>query len=438
MTMWNNNSKHDTTNAVVGLKADANDSGVAHHVRPSYLLLSILLVSVVSGCFSRQSEPDIEATVQAALQGTQTAEAQVASAVAATVAAQQTPTAADTAAETATSSPSATATAAVVATETPTEAIANVPESEPATPTPPPTATATPTAVIQDVAESDADGNDGNPFLRGSSQSNGGKVILLPTFDQNEVSDAVIFRDRIVFRVEVFNTNEGEPFTDGKGIESVVFAISDDNGQPVYKRTERQEGFCVFGGGVPTCNVLNLGSGVSNWPPADGGQTEIGGGRICNGFYQSTIDIFADDGQSDQWRWSFEIDSPSGVCDEAELPELQAFIERGETDDQAQLSIRVEAFDPTVGGNDGDGIATVVIQIIDPNGVEVHQNTEENAAYCAFGGSAPCEPWRFDEQYVLWPNGDPILSGFYTARATVNARSGRSKTIEQTIHIVAD
>ncbi|MEZ4714190.1 MAG: hypothetical protein R3A44_43810 [Caldilineaceae bacterium] len=411
----------------------------------SLFLFYALLVSVLTACTSRTPAPDIDATVQAALHGTQTADARVAAAVAATVSAQQTQVAAITSAALNAATPTGTATMTVDVTSTPTAAIADVPESAPASPTTaPPTPSPTlappsptPTPAIADVAESDADGNDGNPFLRGSSQSNGGKVILLPTFKQSEVDGLMTFRDHIVYRAEVFNTKAGEPFTDGKGIDRVVFTISDDNGHDVYKRTERQAGFCVFGGGEPTCNVVTIGPGPSNWPPADGGQTEIGGGRICNGFYQTTVDIFAKDGQFDQWRWSFAIDSPAAICDEANLPDLFANIERGEGDDQPQLSIRVEAFDPTVGSNDGDGIATVVIQIFDPNGVEVHRQREENAAYCAFGGSAPCEPWRFGERDNQWPNGDFIQSGAYLIRATVNAQSGRSQTVEQTFQIQA-
>ena len=59
------------------------------------------------------------------------------------------------------------------------------PGATPAPPTataPPPTVAPTPTPLR--IAESDVDGNDGNDFLRGSSNSNNGRVVLLPGFDQ--------------------------------------------------------------------------------------------------------------------------------------------------------------------------------------------------------------------------------------------------------------
>lgn len=58
-----------------------------------------------------------------------------------------------------------------------------------------------------------------------------------------------IFHNEVFFRLEVRNGS-----SDGDGIESVTFKIRDDDG-PVHERTERQAGYCVFGGGEPNCNV---------------------------------------------------------------------------------------------------------------------------------------------------------------------------------------
>jgi hypothetical protein len=152
------------------------------------------------------------------------------------------------------------------------------------------------------IAESQVDGNDGNDFLRGSSSANQGRVILLPGFDQSEVTSPPVFRYRLVFRVEVFDTRVG--MYDGAGIDHVDFFIEPDDGsgQIVYERTERNAGYCAFGGGEPDCNVLTLESG-SRWPDPFGGE-------ILNGHYLARIDIVPENDEPTQWRWRFEIAIP--------------------------------------------------------------------------------------------------------------------------------
>jgi hypothetical protein len=220
-----------------------------------------------------QATPNLDATVQAAIDQTRTFEDAVAISVAATATAEASGGAAD--------APEPTATATT--------------ETAP---------TATPPAPTEEkllIAESDVDGDDGNDYLRGSSESNQGRVILLPGFDQSEVNDPMVFRDRIVFRVEVFDTRAGQ--VDGAGIEDVTFRIEvdDGSGQIVHERREQVPGYCVFGGGEPDCNVIPLQDG-SQWP-------EPYGGEILKGQYVAKIDIVPVDGEPTQWRWQFEIES---------------------------------------------------------------------------------------------------------------------------------
>ena len=59
----------------------------------------------------------------------------------------------------------------------------------------------------------------------------------------------MVFCDRMVFRIEVFDANVG--VYDGSGIRDVTFKITEENGSTVHERTERQAGYCVFGGGEP-------------------------------------------------------------------------------------------------------------------------------------------------------------------------------------------
>ncbi len=102
----------------------------------------------------------------------------------------------------------------------------------------------------------------------------------------------------------------------------------------------------------------------------------------------------------------------------------------------AELVFQVQAYDPAVGQRDGDGIAYVDMRILNSDGVEVHQRTERNAGYCAFGGGEPnCNVWAFAQHDYRWPNGEPIVSDMYTLMATVYAESGRTVTVQTTIRI---
>jgi hypothetical protein len=245
--------------------------------------------TLLLGCSlgNRQATPDLDATIQAAIDQTRTFEDAVATSVAATATAEAPGEVADT------PEPTAAATTEAAPTATPPAP----------TQTPPPSApTSTPTEEKILIAQSDVDGDDGNDFLRGTSESNQGRVVLLPGFDQSEVTDPMVFRDRMVFQVEVFDTRAGQ--VDGAGIQDVTFRIEvdDGSGQIVHERRERNPGYCVFGGGEPDCNVLLLEDG-SQWPDPYGGE-------ILNVQYLASIDILPVDGEPTQWRWRFNVESP--------------------------------------------------------------------------------------------------------------------------------
>jgi hypothetical protein len=273
-------------------------------------LVGLLFISgLLAACGGEEvrATADLDGPVQTAIAQTRAVEDAVATSVEAALQATQ-------------SAAQATATTVLVdATDTPAAPPTATAPLPPATNTPvaPPTATAplpptdtplptvapaTATRVRVQIAESQVDGNDGIDFLRGSSNANQGRVILLPGFDQSEVTSPPVFRYRLVFRVEVFDTRVG--MYDGAGIDHVDFHIEPDDGsgQIVYERTEQNAGYCVFGGGEPDCNVLTLESG-SRWPDPFGGE-------ILNGRYLARIDIVPENGEPTQWRWRFEIAIP--------------------------------------------------------------------------------------------------------------------------------
>ena len=253
-----------------------------------FLLVAAMIAFFAAGaCASRKAAPtvDVNAAVQTALAATRENEAQVAQAVQATLQAitPAPPPPADT------PIPAPAATAIPPAANTPTPAPA---------PTQAPTPAPTPTRIR--IAESDVDGNDGNDFLRSSSNSNQGRVVLLPGLDQAEVGDPPTFRDFINLRVEVFDTRAG--LVDGAGIESVTFRISEDdgNGDVVYEKRETNPAYCLSGGDEPACAPLDLRT-TQKWPS---------GADITNSTYLATIDIVPKQGDATVWRWRFVVESP--------------------------------------------------------------------------------------------------------------------------------
>jgi hypothetical protein len=158
------------------------------------------------------------------------------------------------------------------------------PPTEPAPPTPTP-------PLLVDV-----------PVEGGQSELEG--KIFIPGFTRDQLkgpNNDVTFRDRLVFRVEVYDPGKGN--YDGAGIKEVDIRIFGPNSyepdNPNHERIERTAGYCVFGGGEPDCNVFNL-KDNHRWPETDH--------DIVNGYHAVRIVITTDDDRQETWNWSFEID----------------------------------------------------------------------------------------------------------------------------------
>ncbi len=89
-----------------------------------------------------------------------------------------------------------------------------------------------------------------------------------------------------------------------------------------------------------------------------------------------------------------------------------------------QIVFRLFVYDPHFGNTDGAGINSVNMQITDPYGQVVQSRTEQNAAYCVFGGGEPdCLVWIFAEHNNQWPDRTPVCAGSgYQASMTVDAK----------------
>jgi hypothetical protein len=165
----------------------------------------------------------------------------------------------------------------------------------PPTDTPPPP---TPTPILIAVLPVDGGGSEA-ANIRNNNPPKDGRNVTLPGYSQNEVSEPMVYRDRIVFQAEVFDANVGT--NDGDGIDNVQFTIEDDRGQQVHFRQENNPGYCVFGGGEPDCSVLVFADTGYKWPDGE---------TIFPVQYSVSIDINPQYSGPVNWMWSFAVELP--------------------------------------------------------------------------------------------------------------------------------
>ncbi len=109
------------------------------------------------------------------------------------------------------------------------------------------------------------------------------------------------FNQEYFVRFRVYDTIDGGK-KDGDGIASVSFQVLDDNGKEVYQRTERQAGFCIFGGGEPNCNPWTLDNITYLW--------KSGGEPVEAGEYKLFIVVSALSGEQGNWNYDIQINIP--------------------------------------------------------------------------------------------------------------------------------
>ena len=183
----------------------------------------------------------------------------------------------------------------------PTEAPPLTPTEVVVEPTAPPTPLPSPTPIAISVLP--VDGSDGNVSLGNDHPVKEGRNVTLPGFDPAELQDPMVFRERLVFQVEVRDRSAGP--NDGDGIQHVRFAITDQRGQQVHARQENNAGYCVFGGGEPLCNVWRFDETGYRWPD---------GAMLFPGNYSVVIDITPYQAEAVSWFWNFDVELPQDMA----------------------------------------------------------------------------------------------------------------------------
>jgi hypothetical protein len=126
------------------------------------------------------------------------------------------------------------------------------------------------------------------------------------------------------------------------------------------------------------------------------------------------------------WRWSFDFRVDAPALPPGWPPRTRNSIPAGAfpeshvawdliTDDHYLFRFQVK--DTSQGDFDGAGIVSVRFVVSDQNGNVIYQRTENNAAYCIFGGGEPtCDAWVMEDGRYRWGNDGPELaSGDYFA-----------------------
>ncbi len=265
------------------------------------------------------------------------------------------------------------------------------------------------------------------------AQGNLGDLVGDPVIPQDALvsTDPLIFGDKIDIRLQVREPSAGPE--DGAGIARVDVIITDeDNGDIVYQHTEQNSWFCAFGGGAPQCNQFYPAQNNYRWP---------NGTPIRDVAYQINMIAIPKDGNKNQgnWRFLFKVRLPQN-SPQATTNLVANFVQIGPSSQDTlvtdALAFQVEAFDAATGNYDGAGIQQVDMRILDSSGHVVHERTERRAGYCAFGGGEPdCNVWVFAEHANQWPGGAPVQNGEYTLQAIVRSSNGATITVEKKVQL---
>lgn len=117
------------------------------------------------------------------------------------------------------------------------------------------------------------------------------------TFPDNMIFEAD-FDSQFFVRMYVHDENVGNE--DGDGVDEVTFTLRDKDGNLVYQHSEGTAGYCIFGGGEPTCNPWVFEDFVYKW--------ETGGDPVEAGTYELRVHVVLDDPESDEGDWGYQVE----------------------------------------------------------------------------------------------------------------------------------
>jgi hypothetical protein len=248
---------------------------------------------------------------------------------------------------------------------------------------------------------------------------------LIPV-EFNLIPESGEFDDELPFSTTANDPGVGP--NDGDGIANVTFQFFGPDGQEVYSHTEQNPRYCAFGGGDggQDCNHWFFSEHGNQWP--NGEPAQSGPHRIV-----ATIRGVRGGVSQGERNVSLRLnETPAEPTTETQAVVVE-LVQSGNLFGD-ELAFQAIARAPATGGEDGAGIDSVQFRIIDSYGQVVHERTERNPLYCAFGGGDDlqnCDIWRFSDHNGQWPSGIPVENGgTYRLVVTAVATSGQSATQE--------
>lgn len=201
------------------------------------------------------------------------------------------------------------------------------------------------------------------------------------------------------------------------GGNDVWFYVYNDAGTLIYTGQDPNPGspFCIFGDDGTDCNQRN--TWTDYW---DDAHTQlINGGRYTVAILARNNDTNPGEA-ADAPRWkSRMIRFPLQVANPGQLRvRITTPSVNGQTiTSLEETRFQAEAWDTTVGTNNGDGIAAVAFEIYDPDNKYIFGSIDYTKSYCTFQGDGPCEPMAPRPGFTTIPDFSSLPNGLYTLRA---------------------
>jgi hypothetical protein len=207
--------------------------------------------------------------------------------------------------------------------------------------------------------------------------------------------------DETMFEVEAWDPVMGN--TNGDGITSITFVLYDSTGNTVHTYTDTAPTYCAFGGNN------NCGDAAS------------AGVLLSSDTYALEVTMLTDAGETKMITQTFFISAQTHL--DFILPPSDGTV----ITNTADTKFEAEAWDPTTGITNGDGITSITFTIYDSIGTIVHTYTDTISLYCAFGGDVVCSNSA--------SAGVNLPADTYTLEATVLTDAGGTSTVTRTFII---
>lgn len=253
-----------------------------------------------------------------------------------------------------------------------------------------------------------------------------GKTVFVPKDVATSLDGFNLFRDYLVIKVDP----AAYAAENGLTVSSVRFQIEDGQGHEVYKHTENNAPYCLWGDSGGDCDVIWMFSDTNNsWPVEGSDARKASNNPIDPGaLYNVTINVNYDTDTNDRWQFKMRL-IPRGIPDhEVYYVPPQDYSSGTLNVDDGELRVQMSTLAPFQGfpnfrdsmlfslalrdgENTGPGVASVVFEIRDEDtGATVYQHRENAGPYCVFGNSSGrpyCDTiWRFGDTGYAWPDSD--------------------------------